>query len=76
MTRHGMIRTSAAGTQPPAIGPFAFVVIGKGDRAAPNRGPRRQHRPEVTRRGRSAFIPVLSDSVRATADIRQKSKSP
>jgi len=42
MTRHGMVQTSAVGTQPPATSPRALMVIIETDRAAPSRAPGRQ----------------------------------
>lgn len=76
MTRHGMVKPSAAGTQPPAANPRASIVIIGADRAAPSCLPSRQHRAEAQRSGLSAFTPELPDGGRAIADICRNPKSP
>ena len=76
MTRHGLLQTSAAGTQPSATDRRASMVIIDADRAAPSRLTCRQHRAEAQRSGLSAFTPALPDAGRAIADICRNPKSP
>jgi len=76
MTRHGMVQTSAAGTQPPATGPRALMVIIEVETAAPRPSSRQNHGVEEQRNGLSASIPALPSGRRANADISPGVKSP
>ncbi|RWB65080.1 MAG: hypothetical protein EOQ49_32855 [Mesorhizobium sp.] len=76
MTRHGLLQSSAAGTQPSATDRRTSMVIINADRAAASRPPSRQHRAQAQRSGPSASTPEPPDTGRTTADICRKSKSP
>ncbi|RWO88584.1 MAG: hypothetical protein EOQ95_18460 [Mesorhizobium sp.] len=76
MTRHGKVKSSTAGPQPPATDPHVPIVFIEADRAAPSRAPGRQHRTEAQRSGLSTSIPPLPGGGRTIADISRKSKSP
>lgn len=76
MTRHGVIQSSATGTQPPATNPRVLMAVIDADRAAPSRPPGPQSRTEEQRSGLSASMSALPDGGRAIADTSQKPKSP
>jgi hypothetical protein len=59
MTRHGMVKTSAAGAPPPATYPRAFMVIIAADRVATGSVPGRLNRADAQRSGLSASIAPL-----------------
>ena len=76
MTRHGMVKTSAAGATPPATYPRAFMVIIATDRVATSRVPGRQNRAEAQQSGLSGSIALLPGCGRAIADMSRRLKSP
>ena len=76
MTRHGMVKTSAAGITPTATDPHASVVIITAGRVAASRVPGRQSRADVQRSGLSVSIIPLTDCDRAIADMSRRLKSP
>jgi hypothetical protein len=76
MTRHGMVKTPAAGAPPPATYPRAFMAIIAADRVATSRLPGRLNRAEAQQRGLSASITPLPGRGRAIADISHRSESP
>jgi hypothetical protein len=76
MTRHGMVKTSAAGAPSPATDPHASVVIIAADRVAASRVPGRQSRADAQRSDLSASIAPPPGCGRAIADFSHRSKSP
>ena len=76
MTRHGMVQTSATGTQPPATDPRASMVIIDTNTAASGGTSTRQYRAVGRRDGLSASIQGLPGSGHAIPDTGRKPKSP
>ena len=76
MTRHGMVKTSAAGAPPPATYPRAFMVIIAADRVATSRVSGRLNRADAQRSGLSASIAPLPGCGRAIAHMSRRLKSP
>jgi hypothetical protein len=76
MTRHGMVKTSAAGITPPATDLHASVVIIAADRVAATQVTGRQSRADAQRSGLSASIAPLPGCGRAIVDISRRLKSP
>jgi hypothetical protein len=76
MIRHGMIRPSVAGAQPPATDPHASMEFIQADRTAPSPTPCRQRHEITQQSGLSASIVALSGHRHAIADISRKLKSP
>ena len=76
MTRHGMVKTSAAGITPPATDPHASVVIIAADRVAASLGQARK----ATRARKEATCPPsiipLPDCDPGTAHMSRRLKSP
>jgi hypothetical protein len=76
MTRHGMIRPSAAGTQPPARDPHASMPVIENEGRASGRATNQQHRAEAQQSALSASIPALPDGGRAIDETGGNPKSP
>lgn len=76
MTRHGMVKTSAAGALSSATAPHASVVIIAANKVAASRRPRWERRADAQPNDLSASITLLSGCSRATAQISRRSKSP
>lgn len=76
MIRHGMGKTPAAGSTPPATDQHASVEITAVARVATSCGPACQRRADLKRCDLSVAIDPLSGRGLATARISRKSKSP
>jgi hypothetical protein len=76
MTRHGMVKTSAAGVTPPATDSHGSVVIIAADRVAASLVPGRESRASAQRSDLPASIIPLPDCDPATAHMSRRLKSP
>ncbi|MBL8575603.1 MAG: hypothetical protein JNK47_00125 [Mesorhizobium sp.] len=76
MTRHGLVKTTAADASSPATDTRAFMAIAHADMPPPGPVQGRQYRAEVQRSGLSASTLALPGVGRANADIGRNSKSP
>lgn len=65
MTRHGMIRPSVTGVQPPASGPHASTPMLERKRCASNRATNQQHRARGKQSHIAGSIPALLEDGRA-----------
>jgi hypothetical protein len=77
MTRHGMIKTSAAGVTPlPATDPHASVAIIAADRVVAKVVTGQKNHAYVQRSGLSVSTIPLTGCDRAIADMSRRLKSP
>lgn len=65
MTRHGMIRPSVTGVQPPASGPHASTPMLERKRCGSNRATNQQHRARGKQSHIAGSIPALLEDGRA-----------
>lgn len=76
MIRHGVVVPSAAGIQPPATDPRAFIDTIAADSVGTSLLRDRLDCAEAQRCGLSVSIPAHPSSRRAVADIGRSTKSP
>lgn len=76
MTRHGLVKTTAADASSPATDTRVFMAIADADMPPPGLVRGRQYRAEEQRSGLSASTSALPGVGRAKADISRSSKSP
>ncbi len=76
MTRHGILKLRAAGTQSPVTDPHARMMIIEADRAESDRMLSLQSPAQTSRRGPLASIATLSGHGHAIADTSRNPKSP
>lgn len=76
MTRHGMIRPSAAGTQPPASDTHASTPMIESKSCASGRVTNQQHRARAQQRRLGGSIPALADDGCAIDETGGSPKSP